>query len=285
MDWLNLIAVHRMNLERASTLLELAENQGNALGWGRLSAAVVFEPARLCLNENRIEEAAEHLNRLERLSADHPAPSNCAWSDIHRYTALARAYLASAEERFDDAISILTGLQRELENARNLHFALRVETFLAIVRFRAKRFAESSESFSRIVTVCASAGIYRTILDEGAEVGPLLAAIQESAQRTGSSLELIAYVSELVERWRSRYQSETVQTTTSAVADLLSARETDILKLIAEGLSNKEIARDLVIAPETVKSHVKNIFAKLNVEKRAQAVSRAQSLGLAGTQS
>jgi LuxR family transcriptional regulator, maltose regulon positive regulatory protein len=55
--------------------------------------------------------------------------------------------------------------------------------------------------------------------------------------------------------------------------------------LIAEGLSNKEIARDLVIAPETVKSHVKNIFAKLNVEKRAQAVARAQSLGLAGTQS
>jgi LuxR family maltose regulon positive regulatory protein len=254
-------------------LLELAENQGNTRGWGRLRAAAVFERARLCLNKNRIEEAAEYLNRLERLSADHPAPSNCAWSDIHRYTALARAYLASAEERFDDAISILTGLQRELENARNLHFALRVEIFLAIVRFRAKRFA------------CAPAGIYRTILDEGAEVGPLLAVIQESAQRTGSSLELIAYVSELVERWRSRYQSETVLTTTSAVADLLSARETDILKLIAEGLSNKEIARDLVIAPETVKSHVKNIFAKLNVEKRAQAVSRAQSLGLAGTQS
>jgi len=273
MDRLNLIAVHRINLERASTLLELAENQGNTRGWGRLRAAAVFERARLCLNENRIEEAAEYLNRLERLSADHPAPSNCAWSDIHRYTALARAYLASAEERFDDAISILTGLQRELENARNLHFALRVEIFLAIVRFRAKRFA------------CAPPGIYRTILDEGAEVGPLLAVIQESAQRTGSSLELIAYVSELVERWRSRYQSETVLTTTSAVADLLSARETDILKLIAEGLSNKEIARDLVIAPETVKSHVKNIFAKLNVEKRAQAVSRAQSLGLAGTQS
>ena len=273
MDRLNLIAVHRINLERASTLLELAENQGNTRGWGRLRAAAVFERARLCLNKNRIEEAAEYLNRLERLSADHPAPSNCAWSDIHRYTALARAYLASAEERFDDAISILTGLQRELENARNLHFALRVEIFLAIVRFRAKRFA------------CAPAGIYRTILDEGAEVGPLLAVIQESAQRTGSSLELIAYVSELVERWRSRYQSETVQTTTSAVADLLSARETDILKLIAEGLSNKEIARDLVIAPETVKSHVKNIFAKLNVEKRAQAVARAQSLGLAGTQS
>ena len=53
--------------------------------------------------------------------------------------------------------------------------------------------------------------------------------------------------------------------------------------MIAEGLSNKEIARNLAITPETVKSHVKHIFTKLGVEKRVQAVSRAQSLGLVGT--
>jgi LuxR family transcriptional regulator, maltose regulon positive regulatory protein len=81
----------------------------------------------------------------------------------------------------------------------------------------------------------------------------------------------------------SRYESQPQQTQTSAIAESLSARESDILKLIAEGLSNKEIARNPAIAPETVKSHVKNIFAKLNVERRAQAVSRAQILGLAGT--
>jgi LuxR family transcriptional regulator, maltose regulon positive regulatory protein len=53
--------------------------------------------------------------------------------------------------------------------------------------------------------------------------------------------------------------------------------------LIADGLSNKEIARTLAITPETVKSHVKHIFIKLNVERRAQAVARAQTLGLTGT--
>ena len=63
----------------------------------------------------------------------------------------------------------------------------------------------------------------------------------------------------------------------------LSARQRDVFTLIVRGLSNKEIARNLAIAPETVKSHVKHIFTKLNVEKRAQAVSRAQILGLAGT--
>jgi LuxR family transcriptional regulator, maltose regulon positive regulatory protein len=70
----------------------------------------------------------------------------------------------------------------------------------------------------------------------------------------------------------------------SAIPDSLSAREGDILKLIGEGhLSNKEITRNLAITPETVKSHVKHIFTKLNVDNRAQAVSRAQILGLAST--
>ena len=63
----------------------------------------------------------------------------------------------------------------------------------------------------------------------------------------------------------------------------LTVREAEILNLIARGGGNKEIARILRIAPETVKSHVKHIFSKLNVDRRAQAVARAQSLGLVGT--
>src|SRR4029077_6064299 len=129
----------------------------------------------------------------------------------------------------------------------------------------------------------ASAGFYHTILDQGAEIGPLLAAFQETVERTGSSPERMSYISNLTTAWRSRYQSEPQQAQPSAIAESLSAREGAILKLIAEGQSNKEIALNLAIAPETVKSHVKHIFTKLNVEKRAQAVSRAQSLGLAGT--
>ena len=48
-------------------------------------------------------------------------------------------------------------------------------------------------------------------------------------------------------------------------------------------MSNKEIARSLDIGPETVKSHLKSVFTKLGVERRAQAVSRAQSMGLVTT--
>ena len=64
---------------------------------------------------------------------------------------------------------------------------------------------------------------------------------------------------------------------------VLSPRECAILQLIAKGRTNKEIARSLGIAPETVKSHVKHVFGKLSVERRAQAISRAQSFGLVRT--
>jgi DNA-binding NarL/FixJ family response regulator len=60
----------------------------------------------------------------------------------------------------------------------------------------------------------------------------------------------------------------------------LSTRERTIVLLMGHGLTNKMIARQLSIAPETVKSHAKSIFWKLTVQSRAQAVYRASTLGL-----
>ena len=60
----------------------------------------------------------------------------------------------------------------------------------------------------------------------------------------------------------------------------LSPRERHILTLISHGLSNKRIAKELDIAPETVKSHAKHILLKLAAQTRVEAVSRGHSLGI-----
>jgi LuxR family maltose regulon positive regulatory protein len=54
----------------------------------------------------------------------------------------------------------------------------------------------------------------------------------------------------------------------------------EVLRLLATGLTNPEIGEQLFIAPSTVRSHVKNIYSKLNVHKRWDAVQRAEELGL-----
>jgi DNA-binding NarL/FixJ family response regulator len=60
----------------------------------------------------------------------------------------------------------------------------------------------------------------------------------------------------------------------------LSERELEVLSLIAAGQSNKEIARRLEVSPNTVKTHVANLFTKLGAQRRTDAVARARELGL-----
>jgi LuxR family maltose regulon positive regulatory protein len=60
----------------------------------------------------------------------------------------------------------------------------------------------------------------------------------------------------------------------------LSERELDVLRRIAAGYSNQEIAQDLVVAVSTVKKHINNIYGKLGVGSRTRAVAKARELGL-----
>ena len=62
--------------------------------------------------------------------------------------------------------------------------------------------------------------------------------------------------------------------------EALSERETEVLRLLARGLANKEIANELVIAEKTVKTHVSNILGKLGVQSRTQAALYAGRIGL-----
>jgi ATP/maltotriose-dependent transcriptional regulator MalT len=60
----------------------------------------------------------------------------------------------------------------------------------------------------------------------------------------------------------------------------LTAREQEVLRLLAAGLSNKEIAERLVLSEGTIKTHAHNLYGKLGVKSRAQAIARATSLNL-----
>jgi DNA-binding NarL/FixJ family response regulator len=94
--------------------------------------------------------------------------------------------------------------------------------------------------------------------------------------------EILPFPESLLARWDAGYAGGRSAQPNSRV---LTSRERDVLAMISQGFSNKCIARALEISPETVKSHVKRIFLKLAVNTRVEAVCRAGSLGLLGTDS
>jgi LuxR family maltose regulon positive regulatory protein len=97
---------------------------------------------------------------------------------------------------------------------------------------------------------------------------------------TSKDREFPPFVGSLFSGWDAHYAGDGAGQPSSGVSDPLTARERDVLAMISQGLSNKRVARALGISPETVKSHVKHIFLKLEVRTRAEAVSRAGSFGL-----
>ena len=75
-------------------------------------------------------------------------------------------------------------------------------------------------------------------------------------------------------------QSSVVNRQSSTLVEPLSERELEVLRLIADGHSNQAIADRLVVAVSTVKKHVNNIYGKLDVQSRTQALVRARDLNL-----
>ena len=93
-----------------------------------------------------------------------------------------------------------------------------------------------------------------------------------------------AYVSKLLTAFSTTEADPTVpsqrQVPERELVEALSEREIEVLQLIAEGLTNPEIAARLYLSLNTVKVHTRNIYGKLGVNKRTQAVTRARALGI-----
>ena len=78
----------------------------------------------------------------------------------------------------------------------------------------------------------------------------------------------------------ARSESATGTTQPSAAAGTLSVREQEVLRLLSRGLSNKELARELSVSENTVKTHLANLYAKLGARRRTEALAAARRMGV-----
>jgi LuxR family maltose regulon positive regulatory protein len=145
----------------------------------------------------------------------------------------------------------------------------------------------------RALELAQPEGFISIFLDKGAPMAELLAQCAERSIAQNDTLYM--YIERLLAAYPQRREARDVRLVdgvaassrgvpwalqASPLVEPLSERELDVLRLLAEGLSNQQIAHQLIVAVGTVKTHIHNIYGKLNTQNRVQTIARAQELKL-----
>jgi LuxR family maltose regulon positive regulatory protein len=203
------------------------------------------------ISETRFRASINAAHVRARLAAQDSAPRPLA--DVHAYL--------NRQEKFAEARDLI-GWQIEIWLLRALIYQVEGKGD------DARRAMESALEAS------APRGFFRLFLDEGRILRPLL----ESAGRLLKSADLAAYVKRLLAAMPD--ESAKVTAVAPTGVENLSERETDVLRLLADGQSYKEVGQNLFLSLNTVQFHVKSIYRKLAVNKRLQAVEKAREMNL-----
>ena len=248
--------------------------------------------AQLWLAQGNIAEAAQWAIAYE---SDLNLPATGDWPDVrqfgpmHDYEFLTLIRVRMAQARWDEALGLLTRLQPVVESGARKTGLIELLALRALALETQAHSAESVEALVRALTLAEPEGYDRIFVDEGK---PMEKAIRNFRGEIGKRKDptelqtrLIRYTDKLLEAFTDNLPQLQIEPANSpglevSLVDPLSARELEVLRLIAEGLSNDAIAKKLYLSTGTVKVHLKHIYGKLDVNSRTQAVARLRELNL-----
>lgn len=192
-----------------------------------------------------------------------------------RYITLARVLLAQGE--YERALTLLARLLPPIKAVGRMGRVIELLALQALSLHAHGRESEALVALEHALLLAEPEGYIRTFVDEG----PQMAAVLRKAY-THSIMP--AYVTRLLAAFPDLQTEDkpilNLKSETVNFIDPLSKRELEILSLMAQGLTNNEIAQQIFISAQTVKVHTRNIYSKLGVNSRRQAVSKARALGL-----
>lgn len=189
---------------------------------------------------------------------------------------------------------ILDNLLLGAERFKRVKSQIEILTLQAILQDTLGDLSTAKSTLLKALRLAEPEGYRRVFLDGGYPVAEILTVILQEPMISSDGLHFVAYVESLLAAFqtesnlqhgsepavRSIISEAAVPKSESNLAVNLSAREMEVLELIAQGKSNQEISAQLYLALNTVKRHAYNIYAKLGVNKRTQAISKARELGL-----
>jgi LuxR family maltose regulon positive regulatory protein len=223
------------------------------------------------------QEWARRLNLLDRSPAEvfDDAARNASLNELVQAEYLALVRLILAQQQPKRALEMLAFLQNLVEKRSFQRRIIEILVLKALALHQKGDFDQALEEIGKALTLAEPEGYQRTFVDEG---NPMASLLYQAVTRGISPKYAGRLLAVLMQENPESPPGGKIPV--GEQVESLSGRELEVLGLIAEGLSNGEIAVRLYITLSTVKGHTTNIFGKLGVRNRTQAVARARSLGL-----
>ena len=275
----------------ALALLADAEEVAIKCRWPRLRAASLAQQVEIRLGMGLLDEATVCAHRLETLigaDAGHVGRSSL---EMTRLRAVTQARVALARPNSTLCVRPLRDVYRDCASRHDFISAFEVGLVLVQVQIGRQLQDEACDLLATLMRYAVSAGLMQTLVDCGDSVGELIAKLGwGDIPSRPSDIHSVRAYARLIDARRKLARrvppcDAGVDTNVNACRGLasttnLSDRESLIVGLMGQGMTNKQIAMHLRIAPETVKSHAKRLFTKLSAKNRAEAVTVATRLGL-----
>jgi LuxR family maltose regulon positive regulatory protein len=214
--------------------------------------------------------------QLLRQLSPYPLPAHLVGDGLLR---MAWAELFLAQRQYAEAEAILTLPGKTSIHSANFDVLPYRNLLLALACWGQQKVSQAQQELGQALRLAESEGIVRPFLDCGLRLVPLLVDILD--RKTLNRLHR-EFVGGLLAEFSVTYPELSIAAEQAAapVAVSLTPREQEILRLLDEGMDNKAMARRLVIADSTLRTHLRNIYAKLEVTSRIQAVRQARRLKL-----
>lgn len=275
------LLARRGDVAAALVVLDEGRELAAARQWLRLRASCDAEAVRLHLCRGEPAQAQRVVEELEAaMPAEEPSPVG-SFLETFASHAFARARLALAQGRAAHAAELLERARARLQAAGMAYLEATAGLLLALALERHGRQAEALAALELALAYAQEHGMLGSFIDEGPPMQALLGLWQaRCAPRRAGLAPLADRIAALMADPVAApgAQPPLPLAVSAAASPLLSAREIEVLTHISRGLSNKEVARALQVAPETVKWHLKNVFEKLDVGSRIEAVQAGLGL-------
>jgi len=273
------IAAARGRHDEAMAVLERAERLGIEKRYHRLTASALNDRVRLLLQRGDVQAARfALLARGVGVTGKKSDLGPLTPATEPEFMAQARVLIASAKP--EAALKLLDRVAENVRRDGRLRRLAQVRALAAIASYQAGDALSALAAAVDAVSICAPQKALRTLVDEGQALREVIDFSRRRMPSWSGETPTGQFLDRLMDEF-GKPERVPAQAGHLRKGDPgFSPREIDVVQLLGIGHSNRDMAQALGMAPDTVKWHLKNIFGKLGVANRTQAVLRLQEIGL-----